>query len=244
MIEHRRLRRQHRRNRGAVAVEVGSQHFDPGLRQSPVQRGIDRGEDSRPAVRQVVAGDAGHHHVMEVEARRRFREALRFILFHRKRMRIVIDRAEFAVSRTASTHDEERGGSGAEALPDIRTERPGTDRIEPEVPQDSGDVRAAAAARPHPDLQPVRELRSRRFPRPLHGQLPQSEMTSAAFEPPNAKLFEMPWRMLTPSRHSRIRSAQPNSGSGLSRLIDGDRNLRSSISEVKMISAAPVAPIM
>lgn len=160
VIEHRRSGRENGRNRFAAAVEIGGQHLDSGFRQPPVQRMDDGGEKGGAAVRQVVPGHAGDHDVIELEPGGGLGQTLRLVLLGRSRMRIVVDRAESAVARAASAEDQERRGSGTEALTDIRAERAGTDRVEPQVAQDSGHPFPASGA--DPDLQPVRQFRPQR----------------------------------------------------------------------------------
>ena len=170
VVENRRPGGEYGGNRPAVAVEIGSQHLDSRPRQPPVQRVDDRGETVRSTVRQIVPGHAGHDHIVQMKSRGGFREPFGLVLLRRSRVRRMVDRAETAVARAAAPHDEKRRRTGTETLPEIRAERPGTNRVEPQIAQNPGDLLAGASCS-DPDFQPLRQPGALRLALPSHDLL-------------------------------------------------------------------------
>ena len=79
VVEHVRAGGEDGAQRRFVAAQVRDEHLHGRVRRGGAHGGDGRREVRRPAVRQVVAGDAGDHDVAQAEATRRFGDAPRLV---------------------------------------------------------------------------------------------------------------------------------------------------------------------
>ena len=112
------------------------------------------GEDGRPAVGQVVAGDRGDHHVVEVEGRHGLGHPARLVGVEPGRP-AGPDGAEPAGAGAGLAQDHDRGRALVPALPEVRTARLLADGVEVEAPDEAAQV-ADGLARRDGHLEPVR----------------------------------------------------------------------------------------
>src|ERR1051326_2721164 len=115
------LRRDDGAHRVHVAVEVGGEHFDDGVRQRGAQLGDRLGELRRAAVAEIVARDRGDDDVAQSHPPRRLRDRAR-LLGRRRRVRPAGgDVAEAARARADVAEDHERGRAAGEAVGAVGT---------------------------------------------------------------------------------------------------------------------------
>src|SRR5690606_14962634 len=122
VVEHvRRVGRQdlQRALHPALAAKVRGQDLDLRARALPADGGDAVDEMLGPAITQVVAVDAGHHHVAQAHVGDGFGQPARLVRVRRLGP-AVGDVAEAAAAGADLAEDHERGGAVAEALVDVR----------------------------------------------------------------------------------------------------------------------------
>ena len=141
----------HGAQRGVGAVEVGDEDLDAHPGRGLAHPADRLGEDARAAVGQVVAGDAGDHHVLQAEPADRLGDASRLVVVEPGRL-AGLDRAEAAGPGAGVAQDHDRGGALVPALPDVRAVGLLADRVEREAAQEPLQLVVVLARRqPGPD---------------------------------------------------------------------------------------------
>ena len=120
--EHLRTGAEHRTQLVGLAVEVGDEQFDAGLRVLPMDLANRLGVEPRAAVEQVVAGNAGHGRVSQVHRGDRLRDPTRLVSIEGGRPSGV-DLAEIAAPGALLAADEERRLAVLPALVDVGAAR-------------------------------------------------------------------------------------------------------------------------
>ena len=109
------------------------------------------GEDVRPAVGQVVTGDAGDDDVLEAERRDGLGDPSRLVVVEPGGP-AGLDRAEAAGPGARVAEDHDRGGALVPALPDVRAVGLLADRVQVQAAQQALQVVVVVAGRdPRPD---------------------------------------------------------------------------------------------
>ena len=136
------------------AAEIGHQNFDPRLRRTFPDGADAVGEMSGTAVAEVVAVDAGDHHVGEPQCSNGLRKVPRLLGIGRLGP-AVGDVAERAAPRAEVAEDHERRRALAEALADVRAGRLFADGVELRLAQDLLDLVEPRARAGRLDADPV-----------------------------------------------------------------------------------------
>ena len=160
------------------AVEVGDEDLDAHARALAAQGTDGLREDVRATVRQVVAGDAGHDHVLEAHLADRLGHPARLVLVVPGRA-TGLDGAEAAGTGAGVAEDHDRRRALLPALPDVGAAGLFADRVEGQVAQHALQlVIVGARWQPSPDpfgvpterLRAVRRRRGKRAAAHRDGQ--------------------------------------------------------------------------
>ena len=125
--------------RSSHAAKIRHEHFDRGCRRGFHDLLDAINEVRGTAVAQVVAVDAGHHDVAQLEQRDRFGQVLRLLAIRRERP-AVRHIAERTAPRANVAQDHERRRALAEAFGDVRARGFLAHRVQILVAQDALDV--------------------------------------------------------------------------------------------------------
>ena len=125
--------------RRLVPVEVGDEHLDAHARHALPKLPDRLREDVRAAVGQVVAGDRGHHDVLQPEARDRLGDPARLVVVEPGRP-AGLDVAEPAGAGARVAEDHDRGGALVPALADVRAVGLLADRVEVQAAEQALEV--------------------------------------------------------------------------------------------------------
>ena len=137
-----------------LAVEVRDQDLDAHERAAGPDLADGRGEGAGAAVGQVVAGDAGHHDVVEAHRADRLGDAAGLVVVEPGGP-AGLDGAEAAGPGAGVAEDHDRRGALVPALPDVRAAGLLADRVEVQAAQQALEV-VVVVARGHPRPDPVR----------------------------------------------------------------------------------------
>jgi hypothetical protein len=140
-----------RPQRPVGAIEVRDEDLYAHLWALAAKGSYGLGEDVRAAIGQVVAGDAGHDHVLEVHLADGLGDAARLVLVVPGRA-TGLDGAEAAGARAGVTEDHDRCRALLPALPDVGAAGLLADGVQGQVAQDALEVVIVGAGRqPGPD---------------------------------------------------------------------------------------------
>ena len=144
----------HAPERSGLAVEVRDQDLDAHPRRGRPHLADRLGEDARPTVGQVVAGDAGHDDVLEAQSAERLGDPARLVVVEPGRP-AGLDRAEATGPGAGVAQDHDRGGALVPALPDVGAAGLLADGVEAKAAEEPLEVVVVLAGR-HPGPDPVR----------------------------------------------------------------------------------------
>ena len=154
VVEDVRARLHHGAERLLLAVEVRDQDLHAHERAAGADLADRRREGAGAAVGQVVAGDAGHHDVVEAHGGDRLGDAARLVVVEPGGP-ARLDGAEPAGPGADVAQDHHRRGALVPALAHVGADRLLADRVEVQAAQQALEV-VVVVARGHPGLDPVR----------------------------------------------------------------------------------------
>ncbi len=138
-----------------ASTKIGHQRLDQRCRRLGAHGGNHVDKVLRAAIAQIVAVDAGNHHIAQFEAGNALGQLGRFVGVGRQRL-AVPDIAKRAAARANIAKDHEGRGAAPEALADIRTSRFFANRVQLLVAQHAFDFAEAPAIVAGLDANPCR----------------------------------------------------------------------------------------